>query len=318
MAEANPQQELPSNTTGDGSQALPLLEKPSDQTPSNQPAARRSTGPRTTQGKKRTRLNALKHGVLSKFALLDGESPEEYRTLYIGLLDYFQPQGIMEYVCVEDLTIAVWRRRRLIAADTGTISEKIFFIETNMRAKQSAEALHISRDAMVSDGLVAHDENLFVIEEIINIWEVFRQLVTKDKLGDCGPFINRLYGMNQYGKAPDEFRKSFEIYSDSVKLGEAKGNPPKLAEMKQMMIDMIEGEIERFSKLKELREEIDHQQMRFKEVAGVVPSGEGSELFLRYEVQLSREIDRILNRLERLQRIRSGQPLPPELNIKVS
>lgn len=140
------------------------------------------------------------------------------------------------------------------------------------------EALQLSRDAMASNGLITHDDNPFVIEEIIKIWETLRQLVTKEKLGDCGPFINRLYGMNQYGKALDQFRQSFEIYFDVMKLGETKGDPSKLAEMKGVMLKMIGSEIERFSRLKDSREEIDHQKIRFKEVAGVIPSGEGSDL----------------------------------------
>jgi hypothetical protein len=37
-------------------------------------------------------------------------------------------------------------------------------------------------------------------------------------------------------------------------------------------------------------------------------------LLLRYEVDLSREIDRTLNQLERAQRQRKGQPLPPKLD----
>jgi hypothetical protein len=37
-----------------------------------------------------------------------------------------------------------------------------------------------------------------------------------------------------------------------------------------------------------------------------------------YETHLSREIDSILNRLERLQRMRKGQPLPPQLDVKIS
>ena len=35
-------------------------------------------------------------------------------------------------------------------------------------------------------------------------------------------------------------------------------------------------------------------------------------------MHLSREIDRTLNRLERLQRIRKGQPLPPQVGVKIS
>jgi hypothetical protein len=244
MAETNERQELPSNMIENGPQPQPLLEKPSDQTLPNDAARRKATGPRTASGKKRSRFNPLKHGILSKSALLDGESPEQYLTLWNGLHEYFQPQGMMEYVCVEDLTIVVWRRRRLIAADTGTISEMIFFIETKMRAKQLAEARQLSRDALASDGLVAHDDNPFVIDETLNIWESVRQLVTKGKLDECGPFINRLYGMNQYGIAPDQFRQFFEIYFDVMKLGETKGDPSKLAEIKGVMIEMIDGEIE--------------------------------------------------------------------------
>ena len=39
---------------------------------------------------------------------------------------------------------------------------------------------------------------------------------------------------------------------------------------------------------------------------------------LRYETHISREIDRIPNRLERLQRMRKGQPLPPQVDVNIS
>ena len=52
--------------------------------------------------------------------------------------------------------------------------------------------------------------------------------------------------------------------------------------------------------------------------AARIPSEEVSDRILRNETHLSREIDRTLNRLERLQRIRQGQPLPPQLGVKIS
>ena len=52
--------------------------------------------------------------------------------------------------------------------------------------------------------------------------------------------------------------------------------------------------------------------------AAVIPGQEVSDRLLRYETHLSREIDRILNRLERLQRMRKGQPLPPQVDVKIS
>jgi hypothetical protein len=39
---------------------------------------------------------------------------------------------------------------------------------------------------------------------------------------------------------------------------------------------------------------------------------------LRCQSHVSREIERTLGRLERLQRIRKGQPLPPQVDVKIS
>lgn len=43
-----------------------------------------------------------------------------------------------------------------------------------------------------------------------------------------------------------------------------------------------------------------------------------SDRIVRYEVSLERAIDRTLNQLERLQRMRSGQPVPAPLKVELS
>jgi hypothetical protein len=40
--------------------------------------------------------------------------------------------------------------------------------------------------------------------------------------------------------------------------------------------------------------------------------------FLRIDAHTSREIDRTMQQLERLQRMRRGQPLPPQVDVKIS
>jgi len=47
-------------------------------------------------------------------------------------------------------------------------------------------------------------------------------------------------------------------------------------------------------------------------------SGPSLEVLLRYESNLERAFDRTLNQLERLQRIRSGDVVPPPLNVNIS
>ncbi len=54
-------------------------------------------------------------------------------------------------------------------------------------------------------------------------------------------------------------------------------------------------------------------------VAGArVPSQEVSDRLLRYEAHLSREFDKTLAQLERLQRMRLGQPVLPKLEVRHS
>jgi hypothetical protein len=50
-------------------------------------------------------------------------------------------------------------------------------------------------------------------------------------------------------------------------------------------------------------------------IAAITPGPEVSDRPLRHEAHLSREIDGVLNRLDRLQRSRRGQPLRPRIEV---
>jgi hypothetical protein len=49
-----------------------------------------------------------------------------------------------------------------------------------------------------------------------------------------------------------------------------------------------------------------------------VPDAVQMDRLLRYGTSLDRELERILKQLERLQRMRLGQPLPSRLDVNVS
>jgi hypothetical protein len=55
-----------------------------------------------------------------------------------------------------------------------------------------------------------------------------------------------------------------------------------------------------------------------KMAAALVPPPAASKRLLRYEAHLSRECDRTLTQLERLQRMRLGQPVTPPMNVQVT
>src|SRR4029450_11562263 len=84
----------------------------------------RSGGPRSEEGKARTRFNALKHGMRSKSALLPGESPEEYYDLKAKLKQGWKPQGPTEEFQIEQMLQNQWRLRRI------AVMEQDLFVET--------------------------------------------------------------------------------------------------------------------------------------------------------------------------------------------
>jgi len=81
---------------------------------------RGATGPRTPQGRDRTKYNALKQGIFAKVVVLEGESRAEFDALWNGLRDDLRPEGTFEEIWVEKLATLLWRERRLIIAD-GTL-----------------------------------------------------------------------------------------------------------------------------------------------------------------------------------------------------
>ena len=68
----------------------------------------------------------------------------------------------------------------------------------------------------------------------------------------------------------------------------------------------------------EAQKKIECGRVELRRLSKYVPDSPNLERFIRYETQASREFDRTLNRLERLQRMRLGQPPPPTLNVNVS
>ena len=82
--------------------------------------SQQSTGPRTPEGKDKSKYNAVKHGIFSKVILLKGEPRIVFDALVDGLFNDLHPKGTLEEILVEKLAILLWRYRRLIVAEAKT------------------------------------------------------------------------------------------------------------------------------------------------------------------------------------------------------
>ncbi len=96
------------------------------QNQANRRNALESTGPKTPDGKAAVRLNALKHGLLSRETLLPGEDEEALRELGKRLRDELQPVGELENLLVDRIISAYWRLRRLGRVEAGIFASELY------------------------------------------------------------------------------------------------------------------------------------------------------------------------------------------------
>jgi len=91
----------------------------------NRENAKKSTGPRTEEGKARVSLNALKHGLLARDAVLPEEDPAEFDRQLRDLEHDLRPENSLEFELVRQIADAQWRMRRLVRIETAFLSGAI-------------------------------------------------------------------------------------------------------------------------------------------------------------------------------------------------
>ncbi len=284
-------------------------------------STRRATGPRTLQGKERSKFNARKHGLFSKAVLLQDESPAEYDALLNGLIENLQPQGKLERVLVENLATLLWRKRRLLQVETAE-SEKAQFLNLDLALQNKVDELEYAQLKDVSDAELGHSNPLFLLRNAIEILNLHR---LRFMAGDSpsGDAIQRtlksIYGYQDGGPEPYGWRQMSLKLAKLISSAEPRkkdGEDP--SDVKQFVIDAIREEIMRLAKLHDAAAAVEPVRHDHNLAAARVPSQEGSDRLIRYEAHLSREFDRTLTQLERLQRMRLGQPVLPKLEVRHS
>jgi hypothetical protein len=84
-----------------------------EQLQANRRNAKRSTGPKSPEGKARSRLNSRKHGLTAKTLIIVGEHSDDFDQLRAELMVEHDPQSVLETELVERLAGIHWRLRRV-------------------------------------------------------------------------------------------------------------------------------------------------------------------------------------------------------------
>ena len=85
----------------------------------NRRNARLSTGPITEEGKKRSRQNALRHGLTAETVIDALEDAEDYAAFELAITSDNDAQTAVERELVLRLASLLWRLRRATAIESG-------------------------------------------------------------------------------------------------------------------------------------------------------------------------------------------------------
>jgi hypothetical protein len=88
----------------------------------NRQNAQKSTGPRTPEGKQKSSLNALRHGLTSHLPVIPGEDPELYQIHIQAFLDEYDPQSVTELHLVRSLADLAWRIDRIASMEANLMT----------------------------------------------------------------------------------------------------------------------------------------------------------------------------------------------------
>ncbi|HLI79417.1 MAG TPA: hypothetical protein VKV03_05510 [Candidatus Binataceae bacterium] len=130
---------------------------------SNRRNAAKSTGPRTARGKSRSRLNAMKHGILASQAVIATMEGHAERKLFEatveGLERDFQPEGTYEQLLVQEIAACFWRKRRLLQFEN-----KAAFDSLDRPASQVTN--DPDKNAVWHPAMYVHNDSLVMAEQI--------------------------------------------------------------------------------------------------------------------------------------------------------
>jgi hypothetical protein len=279
----------------------------------NRANAQKSTGPHTANGKAVSKLNALKHGILSEQVLVRGvnfkESRHELAKLHQRFWDELKPVGPVEEMLVDQIVTARWRLRRALTAESGEIALSVdggqwqrqtrnLKLTTVMWEMEEEPALGMSNSAF---------GNSFMANQLRRVRAVVE---AGDELTEAAVGEVRFRGKPyQLTKRLEELRLKSHPHPE--------GLPPEALrqQRKAEILAWLDREIRMLSWSESRCEERERSEEEAHQAAAVLPPLEVLEKIQRYETKLDRQILRAMAQLERLQRMRQGETLPAPVAV---
>jgi len=102
----------------------------------NRRNASKSTGPTTEEGKRRSRCNAVRHGLTAETVIGALEDAEDYKAFEAAIIADYDAQSAVERELVLRLASLLWRLRRATIMETGLFEIQASHLNGFRQARQ--------------------------------------------------------------------------------------------------------------------------------------------------------------------------------------
>ena len=239
------------------------------------------------------RFNAMKHGILSRLAVLAHEDHAEFADLLAALIEEHRPAGMTERHLIEELATIIWRKRRVLLAEGAKINE-------GLKSAVNSSASVIKSAAPFQRGIGGEDADLreFMDGTPEEIAERQRDAALDLVATQKAAAILRKGGANAYAKARRALIQESRDWWD--KHVEEESYPATAEGLAEFIRDSLEPICYRMVKEAEYTPAIKAQTL-----------GEGLRAHLleklnRYETHLDRKFERTLAMLLKLKDLRGA------------
>ena len=285
-------------------------------------------GVKTDEGKALVRTNALKHGLLAKEIVITAgegaEDPAEFEQVLNELLGQLTPVGSVEEMLVEKIAASYWRLRRAYRFEVGFIrreldnaTESYFAVEDWQGKKVHGKQEEIEKKVAEEKESIEYWDNdkkelqqMFkkgtALEEIVD-WDMNWEDL-QEKLETC----LESKGLEIYVENPEiiHFLRKLEDWDDKRIWKTLIENCGLNVREHQEKLRELEAELAR-------EKEKNRMGLQVKKQLAAVPAKDTLDRLLRYEAAIQRQFYKALTELERLQRLRLGDAVPPPVKISV-
>ena len=238
------------------------------------------------------------------------ESNRELSALHERFWQDLNPVGPVEEMLVDQIVTTHWRLRRALTAESGEIALSVD--EGHWKRSRSNLKLevcdgrfrviqcHAMRDSAMGNSILAG-------------WlrELSERVEQEGELTEAA--IKSVFGQ------PTIYSKEFEkLRLRLSQKPKGRMKPPDGKKIKKQALAFIEHELMMLHWQKVAREKREAAEEEARQAAAVLPSMEVLEKILRYETKLERQMYRAMSQLERVQRMRQGEDVPPPMTMEVS